>query len=180
MTDTNTTQPRSSRDLAALFLHATRLMARAYHRRDHAHHAQSRVLAILRERGPIPQSELLEILDVRSSSLSEILGKLERHGLIARSRNEEDKRGFVITATEQAEARPGDRRGEGADALFACLDDTERTQLGDILEKLVAALKDDPLCREPGHGPRGCGHRGHDHGWHRHFHGRGRGGDQED
>ena len=66
------------------FARASRMMARSFHRRAHAHHAQEHVLSIIREQGPMKQSALLELLDVRSSSLSEVLGKLERNGLIER------------------------------------------------------------------------------------------------
>jgi len=155
-------------ELAHLFRHASRLMARFSHRRDHAHHAQGRVLSIIRERGDITQAELLELLDVRSSSLSEVLGKLERTNLIARRRNEADKRGFIISATAEGEALLGGHEGtfgESADRFFACIDDTEKEQLRSILLKIVEALKDDPLAEgAEGYLDRehsGCGHHGH-------------------
>jgi len=50
------------------------------------------VLAIVRERGGMSQRELLDLLDVRSASLSEVLAKLERNGLIARRRDDADRR----------------------------------------------------------------------------------------
>ena len=150
--DNNDSPPLVSEGLGMLFHRTARLMARAYHRRDHAHHAQNHVLSIIREHGSINQGELLEILDVRSSSLSEVLGKLELNGLITRARNEKDRRSFVVTATEQAETAPtslGDSEQESSNALFSCLDDTEREQLRNILEKIADSLKDDLVCREP-------------------------------
>merc|ERR1711879_507461 len=102
-------------------------MARTYHRRDNAHHAQDRVLSIIREHGSINQRELLELLDVRSSSLSEVLRKLEDNELITRQRDDNDRRSFVVSATEQAEAHPMDGEGskESADSLFQSLSDEE-------------------------------------------------------
>jgi DNA-binding MarR family transcriptional regulator len=188
---TETRQPQDSLDseaLAGLFRRASRLMARMYHRQDHAHHAQHRVLSILTDQGPTPQGELLEMLDVRSSSLSEVLRKLELGGLVERTRSEQDKRSFVVAATRQAHALTSDTDGDSrsADLLFACLDDAERLQLRGILEKIVSSLKDSPLCQGPDHtdhrhgkgrrgfGPGGGKGRGSDGRGREGFKGRGR------
>lgn len=153
--------------LVGLFRQASRLMARAYHRRDHAQHAQELILSILRRHGPMNQRDLLDILDVRSASLSEVLGKLERGDLIARQRDDQDKRGYVISLTEQGSTRSSDVediRTESADALFAGLDDGERETLGRLLAKIVASLADDPQNQENRQGcpgrHRGCGRGG--------------------
>ena len=138
-------------DLALLFRRASRMMARSFHRRAHAHHAQEHVLSIIREQGPMKQSALLELLDVRSSSLSEVLGKLERNGLIERRRDEKDKRSFVIRAIQNAvpaAVMQDDGVRESADALFDCLEEAERSQLGTLLEKIIDSLKHDRLCGE--------------------------------
>lgn len=131
--------------LAGLFRTASRLMARIYQRHDNAGHAQERVLSIIRRQGRMTQRELMEILDVRSSSLSEVLGKLEGGGFIRRERNPDDRRGFILSAVTPAgneqpreEAAGGQRR---EDDFFACLTDGEREQLKIILEKLVESLK---------------------------------------
>lgn len=153
-------------DLASLFRQASRMMARAYHRRDHAHHAQAHVLSVIRERGPINQRELLELLDVRSSSLSEVLSKLERNELIERRRNEEDRRSFVVSATDKATDAFPEQEGPGresADHLFACLDQDERDSLAAMLAKIIETLRNDPLCKDAD-GPDGRG-RGHGRGF---------------
>jgi DNA-binding MarR family transcriptional regulator len=147
------TNPATNAELAGLFRLASRLMARAGHRRDAAHHAQHLVLSILLENGPMPQGELLEILDVRSSSLSELLRKLEDRGLILRERNPEDRRGFIISPTDLARGMaPDNGGGPGADGQFDCLDPAEREQLRAILGKLVASLREDPMTGGPGRG----------------------------
>ncbi|WP_319582657.1 MarR family transcriptional regulator [uncultured Pseudodesulfovibrio sp.] len=151
--------PATNTELAGLFRLASRLMARAYHRGDSAHHAQHRVLSLLLQNGPMPQGELLEILDVRSSSLSELLRKLEDRGLILRERNPEDKRGFIISATDQARAMVPENDG-APDGLFDSLDETERDQLRTILGKLVASLREDPATGGPGRGFGGGGRGG--------------------
>lgn len=159
--------------LAGKFRYASRLMARAHHRDDHAHHAQHRVLSIIMERDTIPQGELLEILDVRSSSLSEILRKLERRELITRQRSEKDKRSFEVSVTPKAKTMFADREeneSEG-DQLFDCLDETEQEQLKNILEKLIGSHGD-----EDSHRCRGCRDEGQGRGKGRRGRGRGRGG----
>ncbi|QGY41949.1 MarR family transcriptional regulator [Pseudodesulfovibrio cashew] len=136
-----------------LFRRAARLMARAHHggeRGHRGHHAQRHVLSLLLEKGPLPQSELLEILDVRSSSLSEILGKLERNDLITRERNESDRRSFIVKATELARKTLGDQGiPNGTAPLFACLNAEEQDQLRAILQKLIDSAQEAPLCDKP-------------------------------
>jgi len=144
--------PANNAELAGLFRLASRLMARASHRRDSAHHAQHLVLSILLENGPMPQGELLEILDVRSSSLSELLRKLEDRGLVLRERNPEDRRGFIISPTDQARALVPANGDADPDNLFDCLDQTEREQLRTFLGKIVASLREDPMTGGPGRG----------------------------
>lgn len=156
--------PANNAELAGLFRLASRLMARASHRLDSAHHAQHQVLSILLENGPMPQGELLEILDVRSSSLSELLRKLEDRELILRERNPEDRRGFIISPTDLARTLAPDNDGNEADSQFDCLDEAERDQLRTILGKLVATLREDPMTGGPGRGFGRGGRGGHGNG----------------
>jgi len=152
--------PGDDAGLAHLFRHTSRLMARVFHRRDHAHHAQHRVLALLLANGPMNQRDLLELLDVRSSSLSEVLAKLEAGGLITRERNPEDRRGFIISITPEGREMLGDTpERTGSDGFFACLDETEKEQLRAILAKIADALRDDPMAGDDGFddGPHGRG-----------------------
>ena len=151
----------SDAELGHLFRHTSRLMARAFHRRDNAGHAQARVLSILREHGPMSQRDLLALLDVRSSSLSELLSKLEAGGLIARERNPDDRRGFILSATGAGLAlSETDADGREPD-FFACLDPTEKAQLAAILTKIATPLREEPMAdggfRD---GPRGRGLHG--------------------
>lgn len=171
-------------ELAELFRHVARLMVRCGHGRQHGRHAQSRVLRLLRERGPLRQGELLGMLDVRSASLSELLAKLERTGRIARERDDRDRRGFVVRAIDRP-AGPDTATGDGVEdgaadadgAAFTVLSDEECAQLRGLLLKLSASLEANPFCAGPrgGRGPhlddepchlgsgrgRGCGHGRH-------------------
>ncbi|MDR2050500.1 MAG: MarR family transcriptional regulator [Deltaproteobacteria bacterium] len=141
-------------------------MARALHQRGHAEHAQLRVLALLRDRHSMNQRELLEMLNVRSASLSEILGKLEHRGFIERGRDERDKRGFVVSVTGPGAATAAaseDLWLRSAEDLFASLSGEERRRLAELLEKLVRAWEEESS---------GSAFQRHHH--HHHAHGQGR------
>lgn len=189
----------SSQDLIAAFRRAVRLMKRGLpHHHGFSRPSQGRALSILREKGSVSRKELMELLDLRSGSMSELLGKLERQGLVSRRPDENDKRGFIFSMTEEGRANApehGKWLAEHADVLFSSLSDEERQQLGGILGKLAdaweAAFGDEGPDHEHGrgrggphgHGPH-AGHgrerrhgpaHGHPHEHERGPHGRGRG-----
>lgn len=134
-------------DLTALFRHASRLMARLSHRHQHGSHAQQHVLQLIRQKGPLPQKELMALLGVRSASLSEVLAKLEQRGLIARRRSEQDRRGFIVTAQKEegevlAKPQP-EETGQPVSSFFSCLDADEQARLAEMLRKIIAAMESD-------------------------------------
>jgi DNA-binding MarR family transcriptional regulator len=166
MSENNAAAGVSSENLAVLFHRAVNFMVRAHHHHGHAEHAQMRVLALLRDRNSMSQRELQEMLNVRSASLSEILGKLEHRGFIGRRHDERDKRNFIVTVTGRGSAVVAageDVRRKSDEALFASLSGEERQQLAELLDKIIRALEKSAS----GHG------RHHDHGA-GHRHGRGR------
>ncbi|WP_096399978.1 MarR family winged helix-turn-helix transcriptional regulator [Candidatus Desulfovibrio trichonymphae] len=127
------------------------------------------MLAVLKEKESINQRELQEMLDVRSASLSEILGKLERNSCIIRERSDQDKRNCIISVTEQGRAAAEDHKREhlqNAEAIFTPLSTDERQQLGQLLNKIIITLEKDipeTKSRHDHHGHRHC-HHGHDGG----------------
>ncbi len=52
--------------------------------------AQERILYLLRKNEKMTQKELQDAMQIRQGSMSEIMQKLESHGLIEKSRNPED------------------------------------------------------------------------------------------
>jgi Transcriptional regulators len=155
----HTNRPVDRAELIALFRLTTRLMARSFHRgQGHAHHAQEKILHILKQSGPLPQSELLDILDIRSASLSELLSKLENTGMVTREKNEADRRSFVISLTPLAQteidASFQDMRSK-AQELLSCLSESECRQLSEILNNLSRSLKKND--QEDFHGRHGFG-----------------------
>jgi DNA-binding MarR family transcriptional regulator len=157
----------SGEALVGLFRRALKAMSRAHHNRGNTQHAQAKVLAILKEREPMSQRDLMEMLNVRSASLSEILAKLERNDLITRERSDQDKRNFIISVTEQGRVMAEEHKKEhlkNAEAIFAPLSEVERRQLGGLLEKIITSLEKDAPDHDAEH-EHGFGHR---HGHHGH------------
>lgn len=163
--------PVTGETLMGQFRRFGRAMARARHHDGHANHAQAHILATLMEQNPMTQRELMDVLGVRSASLSEILAKLERGGLVSRERDERDRRGVVVelkdAGREEIERLMRDRR-ERADAMFDALTDEERDQLHTLLGKVAERL-------EANFGPDAPDRDGHGHGGHHHHHGHGHG-----
>lgn len=121
---------------------------------------QNSVLTFLAGNPNVTQKELSEGLGVMPASLSEVLMKLERKGLIARVKDENDRRFVRVCLTEEGEQVV--RLPEpSASEPFAALSAEEQDTLKAILEKLLAdwelrydANRSD--CRKHGHGGRLC------------------------
>ncbi|MGN0136819.1 MarR family transcriptional regulator [Anaerotignum sp.] len=62
---------------------------------------QYRCIYTLNETGRISQKELAEILQIRSTSLSELLLKLEKKGLVERMPSAQDKRKLLVSLTQE-------------------------------------------------------------------------------
>lgn len=171
-------------DLTSNFFRASRKLGRVMHAQYFAgeqpgaespmmHHGQGRLLHKIAERQPVSQKDLVDMLDIRPSSLSELLKKLDAKGLVERKQDENDKRNVIVSLTEagaEAEKQGRESRGENAAKLFEGLTAEEQVQLNELLKKLVASWKekygDEMLGR--GHGCRhGFGH-GFGHGPHMH------------
>ena len=141
---------------------------------------QRRVLAAIAHEEGISQRELMERLEVKAGSLSEILGKLEERGCIRRRKNEEDRRNYNLFLTETGRAALEElnaRHRESAEGLFAGLEEEEKQQLSDLLKKLLLSLKEQKAEQEAEKGEkehRKEGGRGkHAHGekhWEAHSH----------
>lgn len=103
--------------------------------------SQRRVLFFLREHGPITQRELLAEMDVRASSLSELLSKLEAQGCVKKEKSAADKRNYNVSITEaglRALEEMHARHQAAISGLLSELSPEEREQLSALLEKLRA------------------------------------------
>ncbi|WP_179395090.1 MarR family winged helix-turn-helix transcriptional regulator [Lacticaseibacillus absianus] len=104
---------------------------------------QLRVLRLLATQGELTNADIVDALDIRPSSVSALVSKLEASGLITREPSATDKRVTLIQLTDQGRALIADSRDQKdklSEALFASLDDSEQQQLAGLLRKLTAGL----------------------------------------
>lgn len=148
--------------------HSIRRLTHYYHKQEEQpmmHPGQGRLLALVMEKQPVSQKDLVDILDIRPSSLSEALKKLETKGMITRRSDEQDKRNVIVEVTEEgAKLAKGVEAGREqiARQVFGALTEEEQQELSGLLKKLADAwqetLKDVPDEPHPPHGA--CGPHG--------------------
>ncbi|SHH85374.1 DNA-binding transcriptional regulator, MarR family [Sporobacter termitidis DSM 10068] len=158
--------------LYILLLRCSHALSRGHHHELAAHPGQWRVLSFLAANGATAQRELLEAVQIRPASLSELLAKLESKGLITRAKDEDDKRSAVVELTALGRAVIDENAGRQqsfAAELFSPLSAEEQEQLAGLLDKLVQPWHEKYHAgREDAFGH----HRDHEeHGFHGGWHG---------
>ena len=155
----------------------TRLSRRVIMRMPHLAHASHggvRLRRVLQSSPGLNARELAEILDIRPSSLSQQLERLEARGEIRRERDEQDSRVSHIFLTELSEAHLNESKAAFQamhDHISACFTPEEKEQFTALCSKLRHYLSADigdeaeERCLLGEHGSRG--RRGH----HRRYHG---------
>lgn len=99
------------------------------------------VLASLADQGPASQADLGRRLVIDRSDLHALLAELEQGGLIARKRDEQDRRRNVVALTSAGLAtleRLDARIGAVQDTFLEPLSDAERLELIRLLSRLLA------------------------------------------
>ena len=149
--------------------------------KEDPHHGPGKVLVMLAENDGVSQKLLTEQSGIRPASLSELIIKLERNGLVERQRNEEDKRNRNVYLTEEGRALAEtikSRKDESADFLFDVLSEEEKETLTVLFDKLITSLEDKvadmdeempPLAPPHPHLPHGGPHGPHHGPHHEHF-----------
>ena len=137
--------------------------------------AVGRMLLTLKANDGVSPAELCEFMDVRPSSMSELLAKMEENGLIRRASNENDKRATKVflseTGTEAVNRIEADFAANAA-KFSECFTEEEKVQFCALCDKLSAHLEE--LSAAEGENKRGghchhgpCGpHHGPHHGPH--------------
>ncbi|MGN0586980.1 MAG: MarR family winged helix-turn-helix transcriptional regulator [Oscillospiraceae bacterium] len=101
--------------------------------------SQKRILMMMSEMGETTQTELTERLGVRSASVSEIVGKLEKAGAIVRRQGEGDRRTVILSLTDSGKEfahQAKEQRDRRHEEMFYCLTDDEKDSLLYLLEKI--------------------------------------------
>lgn len=99
---------------------------------------QGRILAILKRKDGMSTKDLAQLLNIRISSLNELLAKLEKSEFIYREPSAEDKRVLLIRLTEKGR---GWESQEPSENIFACLSDEEQEIFAGYVRRITAALE---------------------------------------
>ena len=106
------------------------------HRIGDRKRGQDGILTIIAQQPGITQKELGEKLGIQPASVSELLMKLERKGLVAREKSEQDRRSIQVQLTE-AGRQLLDASAEDHSDPFQALSPQEQAQLRSLLGKLL-------------------------------------------
>lgn len=107
--------------------------------------AQLNVMFCLMGGEPITQKQLLQYLDVKSSTLTVLLEQLERKGLIFRKQHPYDSRAKIISFSEKGKKfiqQTLEPMGEELEkGLLKGLDQNEKKQLYNLFERLLSNME---------------------------------------
>jgi DNA-binding MarR family transcriptional regulator len=126
-----------------LFAAQRRLRGRDAKDVDGISFAQYRLLRTLARDGPMPASRLAGSAGISPASTTQMLDALERRGLVARVRSEQDRRVVTVALTEDGERRSETRRRRNQRLLEDAFADIPPEQLAtgaDILRRCAAYL----------------------------------------
>lgn len=102
--------------------------------------SQRRLLSIIKKLGLSTQRELVDKMGIRPPSLSALVVKLEAKGFITRVKDEQDRRNFNISITEEGEEALNKMQEEHEQILqnlFSALTEEERLEASQLLQKLL-------------------------------------------
>jgi DNA-binding MarR family transcriptional regulator len=101
---------------------------------------QMRLLLLLRREGPQPMGRIAELFDLSSTGSTGFVGRVERHGLVARRHRSDDRRVVECALTEAGsellEAWSGVRLEVIRESL-ASLEPRELTTMAKLLRRMV-------------------------------------------
>lgn len=137
-------------NLAAEFRSALRPLVRRFNRERTVSLGKSGILNRLNENGPATASELAASERITPQAVAVALRELEELSIVARTRDEVDRRRVQVQITEQGRVALDSEHEAGtrwlADALRERLDDSERATLSSavpVLRKLMQETADE-------------------------------------
>lgn len=105
------------------------------------HAGSHRILeALLREEAGVSQNKLADLVDIRKQSLSEVVVRMEKNGLVVRRPDAKDQRKNLIFLTEEGRTQAIAEvvmRSNEADTVLSPLTEEEQEMLFILLEKLM-------------------------------------------
>ncbi len=106
------------------------------HRIGSKKRGQESIVTLISQHPGITQKELAEALNIQPASVSELLMKLEKKGLVLREKDECDRRSVKVQLTKDGQALIAEPAEEIPDP-FQVLSAEEQEQLRSLLEKLL-------------------------------------------
>ncbi len=98
---------------------------------------QMAIIRILKANGPMSQQDIQAMMDVKAGSISEMLSKLEKKGLIQKTKQDDDRRKAVITLTEEGEKLPPADTSDSLSGRYKALTQDEIKEMCTLLKKLL-------------------------------------------
>lgn len=109
------------------------------------HRGQMKLLLLISENDGIIQRDLAEMLDMRPSSLTEMLSNLEKNSLIRREQDENDRRVMHVYLSESGKELLDEIRKANSklpDLVFNCLTIEDKEKMLEIVNKVNNNLED--------------------------------------
>jgi DNA-binding MarR family transcriptional regulator len=109
---------------------------------------QAGVLITLRDRGPMTQQALGDVLHIDPSNLVGVLNELEDNGWALRRRDPTDRRRHIVEISDEGTDRVAgveDIVAEVEEELLAVLNPQEREQLRDLVARVVESTPPDEV-----------------------------------
>jgi DNA-binding MarR family transcriptional regulator len=106
--------------------------------------SEAHALAVLAERGPLPQRELGERLGLTKSTISRLVDQLERRGWARRQTGDDDARRRLVDLTADGRTVADDIAGRRAERMAQILEripDSDRLAVIAALDALVEAAR---------------------------------------
>lgn len=125
-----------------------------------SYRGQGRILSILKDRPEIGRKELEDQLGISRQGLNELLGKLEKGGLVVRTPSPSDRRAMLIQLTQQgrAAAQESESGVHPLTGLLDCLSRGEQAELSAFLDHILKAQKERAEHCTHCRGPEYCSH----------------------
>ena len=103
------------------------------------------LLGVLKDNDGASSAELCEVLDVRPSSMSELLTRMEEHGLVERKTSEADRRVTRVFLSQKGAdtvAQIAEMRAKAEAEFSACFTEEEKLQFCALADKLAKHLEE--------------------------------------
>ena len=122
-----------------------------------------RTLTVINGNDGLSSRDLGEALDIRPSSVTELVNRLQEAGLVTRKEDEADKRVSRISLTEKGKEEAEfilNRRSQFVENFSACFTEEEARQFCELADKLSAHLRSQNGEENEDSEGRKCCHRG--------------------